>query len=364
MECETSFRSQEKASRIQWTEGAIFSLPLDLGFFLLPLVFPILIYFNNLQHKPHTDLFLIFMSIKLLIDTTHLTSTLYAAVHKAQTGQLSRVFVYSSPVLILVLGSVLAKIDSRLFFTLIVYWSLIHFASQQYGFVMMSRSKAKEAKSTRWIDAVMIFNLVQYPIVYLHGSALQANRFMGGEFVFHASLSLTNLSASIFWAINLLYGAHLLLSFASRQPFNVGKFLILVNTGLVYYGCLVVMKDFWLWAICLGLTHGLPYIGITYQSTFRGKFAHHKFHKDALGRILFASNLLFLPIVVGLAVYIQRGPDTKSLLPFAVGNLLFPLYTFPMLMHYYLDSFIWKNPKKKTAPSLLNKFCRVSRDRI
>lgn len=333
------------------SNGTIFSLPIDIAVFILPLFFPAAIIAAGWQGRSGFWVFATFMSLKHLLDSAHLSATVYAAVHRAQVGQVSRWLVYSSPLVIAAGGTILFNIDPRFLVGLTAYWSFFHLYRQQHGFVMISRAKANESVTTRCLDTAMMINLIQYPLLHLHHSSLKTNSYMGSPLLLSVNDGVMTVSAAIFWAGNVLYLAYCIYSYRRHRTVNLGKLIILLNTGVVYYGCLVFAENFWLWAMCHGLTHGLSYVALTYQSSFCGKFAHHQFPKDRLAKILFASHLLYIPVVIALAILVRQSHKATSMLPFGIAEWILPIFMLPGLIHFYLDTFIWRKPQPRVSAS-------------
>lgn len=280
--------------------------------------------------------------VKNFVDMSHVCSTLFIGVRRRAEGRISRLVFYGGPALVLAGGSALYAASPMLFFAGLAYASVFHFYRQQHGWLMLSRARAAEPASTRWIDTLFMLNLIQYPVVFWHSpeSRIELSYLNPGDMLLRAPAALAAASCWLFWAANAAYLLWICAEAARGRVISAGKALLLGSTFALFYGGLVLANDFSFWWFTAAIVHGGPYLHLVYRESF-----------PAAARRA-APALAFTAAALGLALWWEYGPKFESYAPAFVTAQLFPLFWLPTLLHYFFDAFVWLREKRAPAASI------------
>lgn len=347
----------------------IISRSLDTAMFLGPVLiagFFAILFWNYPQNDPYP--LWVFVALIISVDVAHVWATAYR-VYLDPDEISRRPLLYLPPIPIIFLSSVLLHLHNpSLFWTVIAYYALWHFLAQPYGFIAIYKFKAGERNPLDYrVDKIATWTAGLGPILYWHASPQRFfDWFDHGEFFLFRIPSLTKpWILGLYGMVFLIYlSRQLYLYFALRQ-INAGKQIVMGLTW-VTWALGIFLPHPLASAAFINLFHGVPFLGITWLYCHK-KWDHpsraftNPFH--LLLRFLskkqnwiFFYALLFLPALVeellwdGLIwnVYLPAlvHLESSSLLFSAIVGLL----ALPQILHYFLDSHIWKF--QKTNPDL------------
>ena len=160
----------------------------DLIFILSPPFFTLgLVYYFQDQFLAISDMPLYaWVILVLFIDVSHVYSTIFRTyLHEIEFKE-NRPLYILIPILVWILGVFLYSIHMKVFWSVLAYFAVYHFARQQYGFLRLySRSEEYNAVS-KWVDSILLYVSILYPIVFWHVNLPRKfNWFIEGDFIFH-----------------------------------------------------------------------------------------------------------------------------------------------------------------------------------
>lgn len=251
---------------------------------------------------------------------------------------------------------------------------MYHFVKQDYGLMCLHYMNGKPSSFDFSLDKSAIWVGAAVPVLIIHSyPGDEFNWFGAGEkYLFH----LTDWAVSLLWIFYVSFAVF----YAARQVFlslsgvscNVGKLYIVAATWGTW---LTILSDNWVITLAfLNLFHGIPFFFMVFMVCYRKwkhkdpKFCGDRFirfcidHPWAFFLFLFFVALLeeilwdafinqeYLPGFLGL----NETRDDKqikhvfvdwilpeSLSPFA-QSFAHACLSLPQIVHYYLDSQIWK----------------------
>ncbi|MFO1524874.1 MAG: hypothetical protein U1F16_02740 [Turneriella sp.] len=302
----------------------------------------------------------------MAVDVSHVYSTIYRTYVDRDTMARHGLFLLLLPFAVLVTCIALYAMGSMVFWRVMAYVAVFHFARQQYGFLRVYARHEAQATWQRRIDALAIYAATFYPVIDWHlAGQKNFNWFMKGDFAYFVRPDYRIAAFAIYAAILGLYivkEASLLLNQKPGIPrFNFPRNAIMAGTLLSWYVGIVYFNSDLAFTAINVLSHGIPYIALVWI------YGRKKHGGTSTGGIL---PVLFRPRYVALFVltllffaYIEEGlwdawvwheknhrplfdafhaliggagPDSPYL------RLLVPLLSVPQITHYVIDGFIWK----------------------
>jgi hypothetical protein len=285
----------------------------------------------------------------LLIDVAHVWSTIFRVyLDPREFGRRPGLYL-GLPVAGLVLGIGLYSLGAAVFWRCLAYIAVFHFVRQQYGWVMLYRSRCGERdRLGRWIDTAAIYLASVYPLVYWHAHLPRKFWwFLPGDFAAlpeSAELALR----PVYWSAIALYAGKSLYQWLALGRTNPGKDVVVATTALCWYVGIVTFDSDYAFTVTNVVIHGVPYLVLVYWYGWVRRTDEPR-PPVRHGRTI----LVFIAVVWALAfaeellwdrlVWHDRswlfGPGWP-----ATGWqwLIVPLLALPQLTHYLLDGVIWR----------------------
>lgn len=327
----------------------------------------------------------------VLIDVAHVYATAFRTYFDP-TEFRRRIWLYTLvPLLAFANGAALYSEGHMLFWRMLAYLAVFHFVRQQYGWVALYRSRAKDEGVTgKVIDSTAIYLATIYPLVYWHCHPRNFAWFVNTDFA-QIPAAAERILAPIYWAALGLYAIRLIYQGLWRGTWNPGKDIVVATTAICWYVGIVTFDSDYAFTVTNVIIHGIPYIVLVgwYRERRPSATADPgrvwQTGSDPLRESDLQGESIALPRVSPLLPQAARGRWRKILFfvsvlwvlafaeelfwdcgiwherswlfgrPWDIGNFdtfLVPLLAIPQITHYILDSFIWRrrsNPEFASA---------------
>lgn len=331
----------------------LFSAPLDLAAFLgsalLALSLLLVGHYLGVLHGDTPEW--AWVPFVLLVDVAHVYSTAFR-VYLDPDELKRRALLYTAvPICGFVIGIAIYSESSVIFWRLLAYFAVFHFVRQQYGWMSLYRSKAKQFDPlTKWIDSVAIYMATVYPLLYWHANLpRQFWWFLNDDFQSIPAV-VGDIAAWVYWSAMAAYVIKSGRDW-SRGAGNIGKDIVLLTTAVCWYVGIITFNSDYAFTVTNVIIHGVPYMVLVfwYMRRRQDRTAGVK-RTRAQHLFIFVSTVWLLAYVEELiwdkAVWHERtwlfggGIDVGD---WAV--VIVPLLAVPQLTHYILDGFIWRQRK-------------------
>ena len=373
--------------------------PFADGVFILAVPFVVVaitLGFHDFFAEPDSMTVISWAILVMGVDVSHVYSSLYRTYLDAETRERHGLFLFLLPFAVLIACILLYSAGAMVFWRVMAYLAVFHFARQQYGFMRVYSRNENASTWQRRIDALAIYTATLYPIADWHlAGQKNFNWFMKGDFYYLTDAGFQGVLFIIYVAIIGAYvmkeGTLLWKSIAMRRHqlgnsiatsgvpmplFNLPRNAIVAGTFLSWYvGIVHFNSDIAFTAINV-MSHGIPYIALVW---FWGNKKHAPMTPQNLtavrpirssGRIF---QLRFIAVFVAfllLLAYLEEGFwnvwvwHEKDHAPFfalfhaalvevSPGSpwltLIVPVLSVPQITHYVIDGFIWKMRKDEFA---------------
>lgn len=301
------------------------------------------------------------------IDVGHVWSTIFRTYLDKQEFRQHRTLLLGAPVVSFLVAMGLAWYRIEWFWRGLAYLAVFHFIKQQYGFLALYKTKAKDwAIRKFWNDKFIIYWATLYPVLYWHlAPNIQFNWFVTNDFVSLSSYwgAYANWLPYVLFVTNILYWLVLLAWLREEVQLSTrlqwGKLLWVGTTAINWYGGIVYFNSDLAFTVTNIVAHGLPYFAlILYYNQQKKGIIHRKIPSIWWGAFL------VIPVVFLLAfleeywwdrlVYGDRAAFFGQIIPYSESLLQQPLaiaiaigiLTVPQMTHYIIDGFIWKTNDK------------------
>ena len=291
----------------------------------------------------------------VFIDVAHVYASLYRTYWDPDELARRRTQYTLTPVACWVAGVVLHSLGALLFWRVLAYVAVFHFARQQYGFVMLYRHRNDEHSTLdRHLDRATIYATMLYPLLFWHTTPDRMFEwFIAGDFV---SLPewLSRGGVWVYTGILGLFALRQVQHFRARATVNWGKVGVVGSTAAVWYTGIVLLNSDFAFTLTNVVAHGVPYVALVWIYG-RHKWTHdttwrHRIHRPAAAGVFIGVLLVLAYLEEGLwdvlvwqehaAVFGQLA--VSFTLSDGLSHLLVPLLTVPQATHYVLDGWIWK----------------------
>jgi hypothetical protein len=305
------------------------------------------------------------VALVLLIDGTHVYSTLYRTYLDRFRFQQHRALFLLVPITCYLTGVVLHSVNGLWFWRVLAYLAVFHFIRQQYGFMRLY--SREELLSTRdaLLNTVVIYAATVYPILWWHLTpGRQFNWFVDGDFFQAEANSLKSILAIGYALLLLLYFGKEIREYRRRRWLNWPRNLLILGTVVSWYVGIVWFNGDVAFTMLNVISHGIPYIALIW-ATDRARTATTHMDQRSVTALMTSNWAVFLGFLLVLA-YLEEGlwdgfvwrehtdlfgwfqalpvVNDKRLLALVV-----PLLSLPQLTHYVLDGFIWR--RKSHGPN-------------
>ena len=343
------------------------------GVFILAvpfLVVAIALLFSPTFSQPDSMTVVSWAILVMGVDVSHVYSTLYRTYLDGDTMRGHRVFLYLLPFAVLVVSMLIYSFGALVFWRVMAYLAVFHFARQQYGFMRVYARHENQTTWARRLDAFAIYTATFYPIADWHlAGQKNFNWFMKGDFLYFSQAGLRSVLFALYLGIILLYLGKEIYTCWKSGRINMPRNAILAGTFLSWYVGIVHFNSDLAFTAINVISHGVPYMALVWI------YGRKKYYKADRGTSYFAS--LFRPRYVAfflasllIFAYLEEGlwnvwvwHDKEHAVffgPFhaALGDLdaaspwlklIVPLLSVPQVTHYVIDGFIWKLRKDNYA---------------
>ncbi len=229
-------------------------------------------------------------------------------------------------------------LNRQVFITILAYFAIYHIFSQQYGFVAHLRRKAREHNETRFVDNLAIWNSMIFALLWWlsERSPIPPNYFHKGDLLFFIPAGTIDLIHIGYWFINGIAVVGLIKLFQKGHPINLGKWSFILVTCFWLYGSMIFVQTETFFWMNLILIHGLFYIGHNLKLEVRligpqSKLSE-RIQRCAIFCVFFLACGFFWRH--GKIYFLEFVEDQHFLLP---------IIWWPLIIHYFFDSFLWRN---------------------
>ena len=385
----------------------IYSARVD-GLFILAVPYAVVavtLIFRDYFSEPDSMTVVSWAILVLGVDVSHVYSSLYRTYFDRETRERHGTFLFVLPFAVLITCLLVYSAGALIFWRVMAYLAVFHFARQQYGFMRVYSRYENPSAWMRRIDALAIYSATFYPIVDWHlAGQKNFNWFMKGDFYYLNAEGLRTLlfigylaviavylvkEATLLWSsvasrratglwknAGTLPGQQLGKSIAATPvpalAFNLPRNALIAGTFLSWYAGIVYFNSDIAFTAINVLSHGVPYMALVWMWGNKRTHAERKITETQLGRPALAARrrsifqTRYVALFVGsllLLAYIEEGLwdvwvwHEKDHAPFfsvfhaaltgiRAGSpwlaLLVPLLSVPQITHYIIDGYIWK----------------------
>lgn len=289
------------------------------------------------------------------VDVAHVYATLFR-VYFDKTEFRRRPLLYTlAPFVCYGVGIALYAADKMTFWRALAYLAVFHFVRQQYGFMRIYARRETFAPSwARRLDALAIYSATLYPILYWHATPRKFHWFLAGDFFTGIPPEIASVGGWLYLFILISYISKETYFSFQNETFNFAKNLLIFGTYISWYIGIVALDGDLAFTLTNVLTHGLPYLGLTWFYYARAQKTEQNPPHDSYSH-LYARAAGFVVLLIGLA-YIEETfwdrwfwrehgqffGDWGNVLASQMAVWVAPLLATPQTTHYVLDAFVWK----------------------
>ncbi len=285
----------------------------------------------------------------LLVDVAHVWGTA-VLIYLDPVERRRRPLLYGLvPIGALILGAAIASESELLWWRLLAYVAVWHFARQQVGFVRLYRGRA--AEQNLWgqlIDEGAVYAATLGPVVWWHSRLpVSLHWFIAGDFVVGVPLVVGDvvLVGTAVWL--MAYAVRALSS--ARQRRQWGRHLLVATTALVWGGGIVAWGNDLVFTVTNVVAHGLPYVVLVCWTAWRRRtegVSLSQVARAGAGAIVVALwAFAFVEEVLWDRLIHHERPWLEWAPAVVVGDwrpVLVALLSVPQVTHYVLDGVYWK----------------------
>jgi hypothetical protein len=326
---------------LETRKGWIFSARTDLLVFWLPVFAAYFFQIIFRGRQPDQIEQMNFVLGLAIFDAGHVLSTAGPVYRRHLEGKVSRLMKGFFVVSALLIASY--AYSRQLFFAIVAPFAVYHVMKQQYGWLMYSRRKFGEpAQEGRKWDQLLIWTLLLVPVLWWLSpmSAAEKYYYMRGDFVFTIPAAVAQVALGFYGIVIAAYAVHVA---RLQRPVNWAKISLLAATGFWFFS-LVLFPSKGIFFASLFYVHGVSYV-LHARREFSNTPFHRLAHQPRPGVVWLATRVApFFLIVFGLGA-IWRFSGTIYFDLFARDGRGSPwefLMWYPLMTHYYFDSFIWR----------------------
>ncbi|AZQ62706.1 hypothetical protein EI427_10790 [Flammeovirga pectinis] len=291
------------------------------------------------------------------IDVTHVWSTIFRTYLDVEERKRYKKQLWLLPMVAFIVVGILSTYSEHLFWRVIAYFALFHFIRQQFGFLMLYKSKMKFPE-LRWIsDKAFIYIATLYPVLVWHILGDRAfSWFVKGDFLIYPlvpEVSVTIGNFIYFFLVIVWVADHVLMARKNALVLPFGKILWGLSTvGTWWLGIVYFNSDF-SFTLTNVVAHGIPYMALVFYYVEEKKNIQQ--HKQPTKIIVISILWMFLIcLFLGLGeeflwdVFINYEKqdvfgDWQIFIDSAyLRGFLIAFLSLPQVTHYLLDGVIWK----------------------
>jgi len=295
----------------------------------------------------------VYAALVIGLDVAHVYASLYRTYLDPDELRRRPRLYWGAPLAALVGCGALCAVSQPLFWTVMAYLAVYHFARQQVGFLSLFR--LREGLSTRSraarVERALVYGLTLWPVLWWHANLpRQFAWFMEGDFVTLAVGPLVAPAGAVVAALGI---AHLIGRLRSRR-WAPGRDLWVLTTGLVWSSGVVWTDSDLAFTATNVVAHGLPYLALVAWVSGRrwaGEGREQgprspRWYSPRAAWLYLAPLLLLAFVEEGLWDRLVWHDNPwlfgESSPPAWLAALAVPLLATPQVTHYLLDGYIWK----------------------
>ncbi len=305
----------------------------------------------------------------LLVDVAHVWSTIFVT-YWDPIERRRRSWLYAlTPLCAYVAAAALYQAGPDIFWRTIAYLAAFHFVRQQYGWMMMYRSRAgQRSVAGRWLDGALIYATMIYPLVVWH-TQLPRNFWWMREHDFISGLPsvIATVALGIYAALAAIYVGAAIVAARRGAPITWGKHLLVITTAACWYVGIVGNNSDYAFTVTNVFIHGVPYLVLIFLYARRVSAADSASSLTAklLGNRRYA--LLLFATTLWAIAYCEEllwdhtawhehaglfGASSDASWLARLAPWLVPLLVTPQLVHYVLDGFLWRRSNPRIGRAL------------
>ncbi|MBL4848778.1 MAG: hypothetical protein JKY65_24925 [Planctomycetes bacterium] len=342
--------------------------PVDLALLAVPAAFTLLALALPIPEDSSVSL-LAFVFLIVAFDVAHVWSTVYLSYANPEVVRRRRLLLALPIPLTLWFSYRVHLYDAHLFWTLIAYFAIYHFATQQWGFIALYKSRHGERDPLdKSLDKLALWTGAFGPIVYWHTLDVEFDWFGHGEQFIH-KLDPT-FQGDILFVMAVVAAVYVgrQVQFARQGRFNWGKNLWMLAVW-ASWGLAVYRLDHPLVSLaCINLLHGIPFLALVWVRLHR--YWATQTDPEVRKRSRFVSflsgtgsskprtvwgwiglgALFYVPLLIVAALeegawerYVWGARLAKGWQPSREQlSLCVAVLATPQIVHYILDGWLWK----------------------
>lgn len=224
--------------------------------------------------------------------------------------------------------------------SLIIYADIFHHVRQQQGWLSLSQKRQTQlSRGEKILDNIMIYNVSVAPLLWWHANPTLFGWFGEGDLIFFLPEWFGAAIIALHWAICCVYIGIYFFWYLKGRPFNTAKFLVILNTWVVFYIGILFLRD-GMKNLLILFNHALPYLFLVFRYFSRYRTPNSPGFLD--------SNLFrFYGPLVGVALLIN--PFIASPWMMAWGSAFAVFGVWLTAFHIFFDAFIWRVRKKEST---------------
>eukprot|EP00759_Apiculatamorpha_spiralis_P034615 PhF_6_TR35703/c0_g1_i1/m.51837 len=351
----------------------VFSPTVDFFAFTVPIIVGILVAPWLYLHVPHDYLPVWgYILIVAFTDVGHVWTTTFRT-HLDSEENNRRWFLYNvGPVIILAVSVALHYFSERVFWTMLGYLAIYHFAKQQYGFLALIKSKGPDCRVDWTADKYFLYLGAVFPILMWHSDETRKFDWFNRDDDIAVPLHKVPYSYEFFlccWVSNAIAFAIRQLQLMNQGIFNRKKVQFIFSCWLTW-GIGVLLNHKLIALTFLNLFHAMPAFAIifcvcknrwakAYPTTSLESFV--KWICQPGRWPFYAAAFMFIGLVEEILWETMVWHDyTDHIFEWdprqRFGELGYSfiscLLTLPQSSHYVLDAWIWKQGKDSKGEEL------------
>lgn len=339
-------------TQLNYKVGWLFSPTLDLGLTwgLITIIGAVSFIFN-INSLAYVDSIENLSTLKIPINMAHVIATIYPLFIRWNLNQISTRFSFILIIAPCLLSLILYSISAQLFYSILAYAAISHILLQQYGLTMICRAKAKEPQKTRWLDNLEMWNILLFPVLWWLSSMNSMNKsyFIENDFYLSLPPSIAKITLVLHFIIHIFYFTHIYLN---KTSLNIPKLSMMIGTWVWLFFSLVIFENSFIFWSCLITIHGFIYILHSYRD-YKFRIQIISLEKTSWLK-LFSHPFTYLVLINLFATlwssYYRYIPETIIQ---AKQNPIHIMVWWPLIIHYTLDSIIWKKRFGIVQPNYL-----------
>lgn len=329
---------------VAFRNGWIFSAERDLALFMVPVVVSFgLFFWSHSASQLIAPLLLVLLFN--IVDSCHIFPVLFRSYFDSNQRRRHRALLIGLPLGLTGIMYGLVFIDFAYLKAIATYFLLYHHCGQQHGWIAISSRKGGDTHVVdRYLNMIAIFNVIAYPFFWWHFHQKGFEFFLYEPYNPAFPKVLLTLGTFIYWTINAAFIGRQIQIAVTERRINLAKYFIFISSAFVYYFAFVLSRNAFEMTALIIMFHGVPYIGLVY---YYGKNRWGK--EQGFPAVFFKGKRLYLYLVFLLLL------TAGWMASYEAANFIhdqhwgpsqfyyfIPLLIFPSMMHYALDTFVWR----------------------